>query len=77
MKNTQYYSLSDVAKLLKKQPYQITYTIVTKKVPEPQFRIAGKRLFNDIDIERLRSHFEIKNREKEHNEISERKDNLP
>lgn len=69
MTKTQHYSLSEVAKLLKKQAYQVTYAIVTGQIPEPEFRFAGKRLFSETDLERLRSHFEVKNQDKENHEI--------
>ena len=74
---SQYYSLKEVAKLLEKQPYQITYLILTGKVPEPKSRFAGKRLFSESDIERLRSHFELKKQERNKHEIQETNNDRP
>lgn len=50
---TNHYLLGDVAKILGRRPHQITYLITTGQVPEPERRIANKRLFAEQDIRRL------------------------
>jgi hypothetical protein len=52
------YILSDVARLLKKRPHQITYAITSGLVPEPEMRIGGRRVFQCEDIGRLVAHFD-------------------
>lgn len=51
------YSLKEVSAILGKKPYQITYAIVTGKVPDVRDRLAGKRVFLDADLVGLRAHF--------------------
>lgn len=58
MMTTKLYSISEVAEIFKKQIYQINYLLVTGKVPEPANRVAGKRLFDADDINRIREFFE-------------------
>lgn len=53
------YSLSEAASLLGTQAYRIQYALVSGKVAEPQIRLAGKRCFQQSDIERLAEHFDI------------------
>lgn len=61
MKDTNYFLLGDVARILRCQPYQIVYLLTTNKVPEPALRIGNKRVFTLEDVhriaERLRVHF--------------------
>lgn len=51
--------LSEVAGVLRKRPWQITYAITSGIVPEPKLRIGNKRIFVEEDIERLAAHFAI------------------
>jgi hypothetical protein len=53
------YLLGEVAKVLGRKPHQIIYPMVTGKIPEPQSRIANKRLFTSEDVERLARHFHV------------------
>jgi len=53
------YVLSDVARLLGKKPHQVTYALTSRAVPEPEERIANKRLFSRDDIVRLARHFKV------------------
>ena len=55
----QHYLLKDVAKILKRKPYQIAYCLSVGLVPEPETRIANKRIFTPEDIERLAAHFGV------------------
>lgn len=48
-----FFSLKDVARILRCQPYQVVYLISTGKVPEPRLRIGGKRIFTLADIHRI------------------------
>jgi hypothetical protein len=44
------YSLSGVADLLAVKPHRILYLLSTRAVPEPQLRVAGKRLWTLEEI---------------------------
>jgi hypothetical protein len=50
---TQQFLLGEVAKILGRRPHQITYLITSGQVPEPERRIANKRLFTELDVARL------------------------
>ena len=50
--NHDYYSLADVAKILRCPPYRIVYLLTTGQVPEP-YRVGNKRLFSIEDLSRL------------------------
>jgi hypothetical protein len=52
--------LSDVARLLRVKPYRVTYALTTGLVPEPQTRIANKRIFDADDVARLADYFGTK-----------------
>jgi hypothetical protein len=51
--------LGEVARVLKRNPHQVVYPLVTGKIPEPQMRLAGKRLFTVEDVNRLAKHFRV------------------
>ena len=57
---TQHLSLKDVALLLKVKPYQVAYALSVGQVPEPELRIANKRVFQAKDLRRLALHFGVK-----------------
>jgi DNA-binding transcriptional MerR regulator len=69
------YSLSEVAKLLGKMPYQITYAITTGRISDVQ-RFAGRRQFSESDVRRLRRYFATKTNKETH-EIQETNDESP
>jgi hypothetical protein len=48
-----HYLLGEVGKILGCRPHQITYLITSGQVPEPERRIANKRLFAEQDVTRL------------------------
>lgn len=50
---TKHYLLGEVAKILGCRPHQIDYLLKTRQVPEPERRLANKRLFSERDILRL------------------------
>ncbi|KKL03796.1 hypothetical protein LCGC14_2622540 [marine sediment metagenome] len=52
--------LADVAKLLRRKPYQITYALSVGLIPEPKLRIANKRVFQHVDIQRMARHFGVR-----------------
>jgi len=54
------YLLSDVARLMRKRPHQITYAITSGLLPEPQMRIGGRRVFQDEDIQRIALYFGVR-----------------
>lgn len=51
------YSITEVARLLKKQPYQVVYVLTTGKVAEPKVRLSNRRAFGSDEIEMLRDYF--------------------
>ena len=46
------YLLGEAAGVLHCQPYQITYLLATRKIPEPM-RIGGRRIFRAADMKRI------------------------
>lgn len=48
--NKHLFLISEVAREVGCQPYQIAYLLTTGVVPEPTLRIANKRLFTRVDI---------------------------
>ena len=56
------YLLSDVARLMRRRPHQITYAITSGLLPEPKMRIGGRRVFQDDDIERIALYFGLRNK---------------
>ena len=61
----QHWSLKNVARLLKKKPYQVAYALSVGQVPEPELRIANKRVFQRKDVQRLAKHFGVPLRDEE------------
>ena len=55
----EHFLLGEVAKVLGRKPHQIVHLLTTGKIPEPQVRIANKRLFVIEDVERLARHFRV------------------
>lgn len=50
--NETYYTLKDVAIILRTKPYRIAYQLVTRRVPEP-IHIGNRRAFTLEDIRNL------------------------
>jgi hypothetical protein len=46
----QHYLLGEVSKVLGRQPHHVTHVLTTGKVPEPEQRLANKRLFTEGDV---------------------------
>lgn len=49
----EHYLLGEVARVLGRKPHHVTHVLVSGQVPEPQTRIANKRLFTTEDVGRL------------------------
>lgn len=60
MTDRKLYSIREVAKLLKKQPYQITYLLETSQVPEPKIRLGNRRAFDLDEVQSLLDYFKAK-----------------
>lgn len=60
MTDLKLYSIREVAKILKKQPYQITYLLETGQVPEPKVRLGNRRAFSLEEVTQLLEVFEAK-----------------
>ena len=52
-----YYSLKDVANLLKVRSHRVGYAVSSGAVPEPALRLGNKRIFSMEDVRRLANHF--------------------
>lgn len=59
--------LGAVAERLGLQPYQITYAIATRQVPEVEFKLGNRRIFQRVDVQRLAAHFKVSPEQKESN----------
>jgi hypothetical protein len=55
----QHYLLGEVSKVLGRQPHHVTHVLTTGKVPEPEQRLANKRLFTEGDVLALAQHFGV------------------
>jgi len=55
----QHFLLGDVARILNRKPHQIVHLLTTRTIPEPEQRIANKRLFSAEDVTRLARHFKV------------------
>ena len=55
----QHYLLGEVGKIVARKPHQIVHLLTTGKIPEPEQRIANKRLFAVEDVERLARYFRV------------------
>ena len=54
-----HFLLGEVGKIVARKPHQIVHLLTTGKIPEPEQRIANKRLFLAEDVERLARHFRV------------------
>jgi hypothetical protein len=52
-------SMQDCARLLQIQSYRIQYAYSHGRLPEPQLRIGGRRLFTSDDLQQLAKHFGV------------------
>lgn len=59
MENTEYFLLGQVARILRCQPYQIAYLLMTRQVPEPRLRIGNKRIFTVPDMQRIAEKLQV------------------
>ena len=57
--NDKLFSIREVARILRVQPYQIAYVLTIGKVPEPQLRLGNRRAFAKEDIQRLAAEFGV------------------
>lgn len=55
----EHYVLGEVARILGRRPHQIVYPITTGKIPEPESRVAGRRLFTGEDVKRIARHLGV------------------
>ncbi len=60
--------LGDAAKLANVKPYQLTYAISSKSLPEPELRLGNLRIFTESDVQDAIRHFSRKPRKKEDHE---------
>jgi DNA-binding transcriptional MerR regulator len=55
-------SIRDVGRRLGIAPHQIAYAHSQEKLPEPQYRVAGKRIYTPADIEKVAAYFAERSR---------------
>ena len=58
-------SIRDVGRRLGIAPHQIAYAHTQERLAEPQYRIAGKRIYTVGDVQRVAAYFAEKRRKKE------------
>lgn len=63
--NQKLYSTVDLARLLGVAEHRLSYALRVGKVPEPNLKVAGKRLFTQEEARRISEYFgvDIKNNE--------------
>jgi len=61
-------SIRDVGKRLGIAPHQIAYAHAQERLPEPQYRVAGKRIYTADDVAMVAAYFAEKSRKKGHGE---------
>lgn len=59
MFDSEFYLLSDVARILRCRPSKIVYLLVTRQIPEPALRIGNRRVFTMTDIHRLSEKLQV------------------
>ena len=62
---TELYSIRDVGRRLGIAPHKIAYAHTQERLPEPQFRVAGKRIYTVADVQRVAAYFAETRRKKE------------
>ncbi len=55
-------STGDVSKLLSIAKHKIEYAIANGSIPEPELRIANKRIFTSDDVQRVANHFGVESK---------------
>jgi len=61
-------SIRDVGRRLGVAPHQIAYAHVQERIPEPEYRVAGTRIYTPADVERVAAYFAEKLRKKDSHE---------
>jgi mono/diheme cytochrome c family protein len=64
---TTLFALGDVARLIKVPPHKIAYAISNGRIPDPEMRIAGKRIFTQQEAEEIGAYFSSKTSSKKEN----------
>jgi hypothetical protein len=64
-KMTELYSIRGCGKAIGIAPHQIAYAHTQERLAEPQFRVAGKRIYTADDVQRVAAYFAEKRRKKE------------
>ena len=58
-------SIRDVGRRLGIAPHQIAYAHAQERLPEPQYRVAGKRIYTAEDVQRVAAYFTNKSRKED------------
>jgi len=59
------FSIRDCGKAVGVAAHQIAYAHSQELLPEPQYRIAGKRIYTAEDVQRVAAYFAEKTRKKD------------
>ena len=57
-------SIRDVGKVVGVAPHQIAYAHSQERLPEPRYRVAGKRIYTGEDVQRVAAYFAEKHQKK-------------
>jgi hypothetical protein len=55
-----FYSTSDCAKAVGVQEHQVLYAHRTGKIAEPELKVAGKRIYQQHEVDAIKAFFEQK-----------------
>lgn len=55
----QHFSTTDLAKLIGVAEHRITYAHRCGKLPEPEVKVAGKRIYTQADVKRVAKYFGV------------------
>ena len=61
----QLFSIRDCGKVVGVAAHKIAYAHSQEQLPEPQYRIAGKRIYTAEDVQRVAKYFAEKSRKKD------------
>jgi DNA-binding transcriptional MerR regulator len=61
----QLFSIRDCGKVVGVAAHKIAYAHTQERLPEPQYRIAGKRIYTAEDVQRVAAYFAETRRKKD------------
>jgi DNA-binding transcriptional MerR regulator len=58
-------SIRDVGRRLGIAPHRIAYAHTQERLPEPRYRVAGKRIYTEADVKIVAAYFAARRRQME------------